>query len=398
MEEKPRTKIGLFANFYPGKDRLGTHSTSLALLLLRAAPELQLELAVPDGSEWPPGFDRSRVTFRPGWRHDGAGMMVWSAAKLARSLTPNGHALFNWFPTCFGETRVANGTGMLLPRLVRLLGRQMPCVYAHNFIETQDVGRLGYRASRTEKVALRTLERSLVRSSRVFVPLDSQRRSIRTIFGASVTARPIPFVEALYGHWVHQAFPGQSFGAAIPPRTNFRVLLFGVWGPAKDLDSVLPVLDGLYRTGHRFETLFAGSFNRFFPGYREKLRAALASLPAEYCQFVTEPPDEATPELFGSSDLVILPYNAIAGPSGVMGLAAFHGCRIIAYDVPELREYDAILQGRTVFVPPGDRPALSDAIARCIAGEVPGSTESAESKVGRAEDAARLLVEEIARG
>ncbi len=398
MEEKPRTKIGLFANFYPGKDRLGTHSTSLALLLLRAAPELQLELAVPEGSEWPPGFDRSRVTFRPGWRHDRAGKMVWSAAKLARSLTPNGHALFNWFPTCFGETRVANGTGMLLPRLVRLLGRQPPCVYAHNFIETQD--------SRTARISglphgeggvanARTLAGSVVprvRPSRQSASVDPD--DLR----ASVTARPIPFVEALYGHWVHQAYPGQSFGAAIPPRKNFRVLLFGVWGPAKDLDSVLPVLDGLYRTGHRFETLFAGSFNRFFPGYREKLRAALASLPAEYCQFVTEPPDEATPELFGSSDLVILPYNAIAGPSGVMGLAAFHGCRIIAYDVPELREYDAILQGRTVFVPPGDRPALSDAIARCIAGEVPGSTESAESKVGRAEDAARLLVEEIARG
>ncbi|MFZ0892773.1 MAG: glycosyltransferase [Thermoplasmata archaeon] len=391
-------ELGLFANFYPGKDRLGTHSTSLALLLLRADPELKLQLTIPQGSEWPAGFARDRIEFRPEWRHDDPAAMAKAAARMARSLTPDGHALFNWFPTCFGETKAANATGMLLPGLVRLLSRKPPSVYAHNFIETQDVRRLGYHATRTERLALGTLERTLVRSARVFVPLDSQRQSLERLFGISATARSIPFVEALYGHWVHEAFPGQNFGVSIPPRRQFRVLLFGVWGPAKDLDSVLPVLDGLYRSGQRFETLFAGSFNRFFPGYREKLREALASLPAELCQFVNEPPDEATPELFGSSDLVILPYNAIAGPSGVMGLATFHGCRIIAYDVPELREYDAILAGKSVFVARGDRTALSEAIARCIAGEVPGSQESAASKVNRAETAARQLLQDIAHG
>jgi glycosyltransferase involved in cell wall biosynthesis len=391
-------ELGLYSNFYPGKDRLGTHSTSLALLLLRADPELRLQLAVPQGSQWPAGFARDRVDFRPSWRHDGPGGMARAAARLARSLPSDGHALFNWFPTCFGETKGANATGMLLPGLVRTLSRNAPSVYAHNFIETQDVRRLGYHATRIERFALRSLERTLVRSARVFVPLDSQRRSLERLFGISVTARSIPFVEALYGHWVHEAFPGRSFGDTIPPRQQFRVLLFGVWGPAKDLDSVLPVLDGLYRSGQRFETLFAGSFNRFFPGYRDKLRAALASLPAELCQFVNEPPDEATPELFGSSDLVILPYNAIAGPSGVMGLAAFHGCRIIAYDVPELREYDAILAGQSVFVARGDRTALAEAIARCMAGEAPGSQEPAASKVMRAEAAARQLLQDIARG
>ena len=96
-----------------------------------------------------------------------------------------------------------------------------------------------------------------------------------------------------------------------------------------------------------------------------------------------------------SSDLVILPYNAIAGPSGVMGLAAFHGCRIVAYDVPELREYDAILDGRTVFVPPRDPDALAEAVRRSFAGEVRGSAEPKESKVARATAAARQLLDDL---
>jgi glycosyltransferase involved in cell wall biosynthesis len=389
-------RLGIFENFYPAMDRLGTHSTSLALLFLRADPGLELELVVPERSRWPVGFAQERVKFRPLWRHDGPTTMVRAAAAMARSLGREGHGLFNWFPTCYGQTRSASATGMLLPRLFRWRAHRRAAVYAHNFIETQDVGRLGYRAGFLERRAIRALEGSLARSSQVIVPLESQRRSVEQLFGQAVLARPVPFVEALYGHWCSQNGTSAAEAGGLPPRREFRILLFGVWGPAKDLDSVLAVLDQLYRDGHRFEALFAGSINRFFPEYRTRLRAALSSLPPELCHFVADPPDELTPALFGSSDLVILPYHAIAGPSGVMGLAAFHGCRIVAYDVPELREYDQILEGRAVFVPRGDRAALAAAIARAIAREFSGSTEPAEQKVDRATAAARRLLESIA--
>ena len=388
-------RLGLFENFYPAKDRLGTHSTSLALLLLRADPDLELELFVPESSEWPAGFPHDRVSFHPTWRHDSPLRMARAASAMGRSLGEDGRMLFNWFPTCYGQTRAANAVGMLLPRLVRWRAGHRPAVYAHNFIETQDVERLGYRANTMERRGIRALEGSLARAAQVFVPLESQRHSVERLFGRPVTARPIPFVEALYGHWVQQASRSPVDGDGIPPRQAFRILLFGVWGPAKDLDSVLAALDQLYREGHRFEALFAGSINRFFPEYRTRLRSALSSLPPELCHFVADPPDELTPALFGSSDLVVLPYNAIAGPSGVMGLAAFHGCRIVAYDVPELREYDRILGGRTHFVPRHDRAALAAGIARAISGEFRGSEEPAEEKVSRATDAARQFLGDL---
>lgn len=389
-------RLGLFENFYPQKDRLGTHSTSLALLLREADPSLELELMVPRSSSWPAPFPPDRVGFHPTWTHGDARSLVRAARDLARRVGPEGTVLFNWFPTCFGESRTANAAGMLLPALVRASTRRPAFVYAHNFIETQDVRRLGYRPNRVERLALATFERTLARTSEVIVPLESQRRAVAALFHGSVVARPIPFAEALFGHWVHGLAPDRSFGESIPPKQAYRILLFGVWGPQKDLGSVLPVLERLYQEGHHFETVFAGTFNRFFPAYRARLEEAVARLPPESCRFVADPPDEATPELFGGSDLVILPYNAIAGPSGVMGLAAFHACQIVAYDVPELREYDRILEGRTTFLPPRSKDALYDAIRRGLDGKLPRSTESRESKTRRAIEAARRLVSHLA--
>ncbi len=387
-------RLGLFENFYPEKDRLGTHSTSLALLLQRAEPELTIDLAAPLGSTWPAPFPLGRVELHPSWKHGDAGSLLHAARALSRRTGRGGPVLFNWFPTCFGENRAANAGGMVLPALVRASTRRAPFVYAHNFIETQDVGRLGYRPSRSERLGLATFERLLARSARVIVPLESQRRSVAALFGGSVVARPLPFTEAIFGHLAQEL--RRSEGAPRPPggpRSPYRILLFGVWGPAKDLGSVLPVLERLYAEGRRFETVFAGSFNRFFPEYRARFEASLAHLPTGAWRFLENPPDEATPELFGGSDLVILPYHAIAGPSGVMGLAAFHNCAIVAYDVPELREYDAILDARTTFVRPGDAGLLYDAILRGLAGELPRSAESADSKVARAVLAARHLAE-----
>lgn len=392
-------RFGLFENFYPGKDRLGTHSTSLSLLLQRAAPTTELDLAVPDGSRWPAPFPSERVRFHPSWKHGDAVSLVRASRALTRRVGRQGRVLFNWFPTCFGETRGANAAGMLLPAIVRASSRRPPFVYAHNFIETQDIGRLGYTPKRIERLGLSTFERALTRSARVIVPLESQRAAVESLFGGTVVTRPIPFAEAIFGHWAASfRTPQEPGGAGAPEERPFRILLFGVWGPAKDLASVLPVLARLYREGHDFETVFAGSFNRFFPSWRSRLSEAVRQLPEGRCRFVPDPPDESTPELFGGSDLVILPYHAIAGPSGVMGLAAFHGCAIVAYDVPELREYDAILRGHTTFVPSRTPDALHAAIERALSRRLPRSTEPKEAKVQRSLASAERLATYLAEG
>ncbi len=394
-------RLGLCCNFYPAKDRLGTHSTSLALLLQRADPHLEMDLIVPYGSTWPQGFSQERVRLLPSWRHSDPSSILGAALRLGRVRGPATARLLNWFPTSFGETRSANAMGMLLPGVARALSGRRTAVYAHNFIETQDVRRLGYHAGPVTRAGISLFEQILARASLVIVPLESQAQTLRERHGLTARAIPLPFTEALFGHWSGRV-PSRASATAqgSPPnrRRPFRILMFGVWGPQKDFENVLPVLTDLYREGHPLEILLAGTINRFFPHYREKIDAALRELPPDVCRFVPNPPDEQTPELFGNTDLVILPYNAIAGPSGVMGLAAFHGCRIIAYDVGELREYDAILRGGTVFVRPQDRDemrrAVLDAMSR--SGRSPG--ELPQEKVHRAELAGRELVAALAAG
>ncbi len=394
-------RLGLCCNFYPAKDRLGTHSTSLALLLQRADPKLEMDLIVPRGSAWPQGFSRDRVRLLPSWRHGDPSSILGAALRLARIRGPATARLLNWFPTCFGETRSANAMGMLLPGVARAFSGGRTAVYAHNFIETQDVRRLGYHAGRVTRAGISLFEQLLARASLVIVPLESQAQTLRERHGLTARAIPIPFTEALFGHWSHGVptdAPPPIRRSPPSPQSPYRILMFGVWGPQKDFENVLPVLTNLYREGRPLEIVLAGTINRFFPHYREKIDAALRDLPPEVCRFVPNPPDEQTPELFGNSDLVILPYNAIAGPSGVMGLAAFHDCRIIAYDVGELREYDAILRGGTVFVRPRDRDEMRRAVLDAMEQGGRSLGEPPQEKVHRAELAARELLSTLEAG
>ncbi len=394
-------RLGLCCNFYPAKDRLGTHSTSLALLLQRADPQLETDLFVPHGSAWPQGFSQERVHLVPSWRHGDPSSILGAALRLARIRGPATARLLNWFPTCFGETWSANAMGMLLPGVARAFSGGRTAVYAHNFIETQDVRRLGYHAGPVIRLGISLFEQLLARASLVIVPLESQAQTLRERHGLTAQAIPIPFTEALFGHWSHGVLSDHPVAVPPSPRhpgTPYRILMFGVWGPQKDFENVLPVLTDLYREGQPLEIVLAGTINRFFPQYREKIDAALRDLPSEVCRFVSNPPDEQTPELFGNTDVVILPYNAIAGPSGVMGLAAFHGCRIIAYDVAELREYDAILRGGTVFVRPRDRGEMRRAVLDAIHHGRSTLGEPPQAKVHRAELAARELLAALAAG
>jgi glycosyltransferase involved in cell wall biosynthesis len=83
-------------------------------------------------------------------------------------------------------------------------------------------------------------------------------------------------------------------------------------------------------------------------------------------------PDDALPELFASSTVVVLPYRE-ASQSGVIPLAFSNNRSVIASDVGALRE--AVRDGATgILVPAEDVTALADAIVRFH--QVPGLADA----------------------
>ncbi len=76
--------------------------------------------------------------------------------------------------------------------------------------------------------------------------------------------------------------------------------------------------------------------------------------------------------------MVVLPYNAAPGTSGVFHLACGYGRPIVASDLPEIREL--VNDGASaILVPKGDLQALIDAILAILLNEEVASKMSKQN-------------------
>ena len=79
----------------------------------------------------------------------------------------------------------------------------------------------------------------------------------------------------------------------------------------------------------------AGANHHTKAGYWESIRDAQpAGLPIEFQGYV---PEEAIPELFGSTSIVVIPYDSATGSSGPAHQACEYGIPIVCSDIPDFR-------------------------------------------------------------
>ena len=82
--------------------------------------------------------------------------------------------------------------------------------------------------------------------------------------------------------------------------------------------------------------IVAGANHHTKAGYWESIRAAQpAHLPIEFYGYV---PEEAIPELFQTTSLLVLPYDSATGSSGPAHQACEYAVPIVCADIPDLRE------------------------------------------------------------
>ena len=116
------------------------------------------------------------------------------------------------------------------------------------------------------------------------------------------------------------------------------ILLYGSWGPQKDLLSALESVVYLSRTDLKFKLLIGGSSNVHFTEYNHRLREILESH-AEYIDQNMGYIDESElMHLFLRSDIIILPYRESGGYSGVLSNAMFFNLHVIVPSFPEYIE------------------------------------------------------------
>lgn len=272
--------------------------------------------------------------------------------------------VFNIYPSSFGRANVANAIGLLTPTLVRILSGKQVITYLHNIIETQDIASLGYPAGRLTMLGARVLESLLNRTTIVRLPLSSQVTRARELFGPRVAQLFIPFIEAAYSSVVYNSKKqSQLYLGDATSTPRFRVLLFGFFGPQKDFDAAIRVLSGPSPSLADLEVTVAGAPNPNFPASSVGGKVSKSKSSSERLKFIGPVPEEGVFALFKAHDVVILPYTSSGGYSGVMNIAAAAGVRVIAQDLPQLRETAAILGLEVAWVKGDDPEGLVKAIS-----------------------------------
>lgn len=301
--------------------------------------------------------------------------------------------IFNSNTTAYGRGTLANVGGLALPALARrLLGCPTVLVY-HSSVLTSDVAQLGYSGAfdRLRAAVAARAERWLFHRVPTFLLLECYCDAIRRRFpGLQVYYFENEYLEAvptiLLNH-LDQAESGT--GRPMPDPDGPTVLLHGFWGPQKDLEGALATLRRSRQQGQRFRLVLTGSTNPHFPRYA----ATLDRLCAEYSEIITrrdsDPSETEIATLMQGSDLLLLPYRASGGQSGVMEIASAFDLPTIAIDFPEYRE-KARTKPSVLLVAPGQ---WGEAVDRWLSTPPPRSPQPLRQKLDRAQELVQRFID-----
>ena len=346
-------KIGVFGTLPPLTERLSSVSSGM-LILLSKSPDIDgITFYGQDGSFIPGAAEAGKVQLKRSWSIGSPMSIIRTLVQMLRDRESEAY-FFNASLTMFGPDKLSNVIGLLVPSLLAKLTQKKVVVYMHDFIETEEPAKLGYNVNVVSKVTASLLEKLLIDSTLVIVPRPSQKYILEKKYRKPVTSLVVPFVEGLNG------VPGNGriSGKTAKKADSVRMLLFGKWGPQKDLNGALNIISRLMRTDARIKVTVAGGINPNFPEYKEVMQNALREFPGDRIEYRPEVPDEQVPELFQEADILFLPYFASGGYSGVMNLGALYNLKIVAYDVKELRESDSLINAGTLFIDPKDAHAV----------------------------------------
>jgi len=347
-EQRPFDVV-VVGSFFPEYQMAGNSTTGLVYLLHSLIPTSRVRVLAQSGARRPNFMDRNRVEVISSWKYDNPVSviaMLFRALRLGRTADA---ILINTYVTAFGRHKVSNGVGLISIAAVSKLVRCPIVVYLHNLSVTQQIHELGYDASPTVRFVARMIEGLLVKTGKVLVPLDSQSEAIRKSFGVNVPSLLIPSLECV-GREVRLVEPRQ--GGVATGRARRRILLFGAWGPQKDLAGSLAQLSPITTEREDTTLTVAGGVNEHFPSYREVWNGLKSKYSGPRIVFVGPVPEERVAALVAEHDLLVLPYNATGGYSGGLSVAGFTNTPVVAYDLPQLREHASLIGATVTFVSP----------------------------------------------
>jgi glycosyltransferase involved in cell wall biosynthesis len=248
--------------------------------------------------------------------------------------------IFNLLPTGYGQSLLTNFIALNMPLiLTKLLKIKNVEIIYHNSVFTNNIQLLGYDTGldRVKSFFLGIVERKLFKSVKTMVFLNLYKKRIDSSIGKNKVevyqARYLEAITTSYQNKILECDHIEREKNSVP-----IILMHGNWGPQKNIDLALSALNDLKKEGLEFKLIISGGVNHHFPGYEKKFTQLIQSnknIINKYMGIVNE---KDIMNNFLKADLLILPYKAPGGHSGVLEQAIFFELPTVAMDFPEYRE------------------------------------------------------------
>ena len=244
----------------------------------------------------------------------------------------------NSMPTSQGDKNTPNFLYLSLPIILsKIYGLKVSVLY-HNSPFLNEVEKLGYSGlkNRLKSWVIKAIERRMYSYCDVYFLLKLYAEKIKKIIPDArvnwINAGVITGFTTLY---LNKKLDFDII-KMVPSGKEVTILIYGSWGPQKDLSKALEAVKIVKDSGLMVKVIVAGDSNSHFPGYISFFDETLANYKEvidERIGYVTE---ADLYSLFERSNLIILPYVVPGGFSGVLSISMLFGLSVI---VPEFEEY-----------------------------------------------------------
>jgi glycosyltransferase involved in cell wall biosynthesis len=244
--------------------------------------------------------------------------------------------------------------GLCVPALSRALGCYSH-VTLHHIIEHVDFAGAGVKRERLFRLGSDMATRALLKANSVTVLLSGYQRTLTEKYSAQNVL--------LGSHGVFASCPSApDFSKRGNP--DHRILAIGHWGTYKRLETLVAAFPSVLRRVPNAKLVIAGANHHTKPGYWESIRESLnGNDRVEFRGYVAE---EAIPDLFRASSVVVLPYDSATGSSGPAHQACEFGVPLVCADIADFRNMAEDEEIAVKFYKVGDAGDLANQLASLL--------------------------------
>jgi glycosyltransferase involved in cell wall biosynthesis len=327
----------MVATFPPSGRQLNEYAFHIARELQRT-PGVELFILADELTKYEFATDEHGIPINVGTQSELPGFNVircWKFGSLStplrllqtiRKLKPDVvwyNLVFSSFAT--PEKPFAAFTGLTTPALTRAAGYYTH-ITLHHIIEHVDFAAAGLKQDKLFRLGTELTTRALLRANSVSVLLPNYHRTLTTKYAAQNVRL------GTHGTFATVPTPPEFTRRGNPDK---RILAIGHWGTYKRLETLMKAFPAVVEKVPNARLIIAGANHHTKAGYWESIRAAQPPhLPIEFRGYV---PEQAIPDLFATTSVLVMPYDSATGSSGPAHQACEYGVPIVSADISDFR-------------------------------------------------------------